>query len=92
MDEDNAVGITLLKVGRRDEESDVQADADRRKCSDRKPRDHPPGQRKERLRRRILEPVNSHIAYENVSFQCNPQCDRRGPGRKREREHETGSE
>ena len=69
MDEDNAIGVALLKIGRSDEESDVQADADQRERGGGKPRNHPPCQRVEGLWRRILEPVDAHEAHLNVLFQ-----------------------
>jgi len=42
MDEDNAVGVALLKIGWRDEEANVEADADQPERGGGTPRNHPP--------------------------------------------------
>src|SRR5204862_117658 len=59
VDEDDAVGLALLRVGRRDEEADVEARERQRRGEHRADARDLPGEREEGLRRGVPEPVHA---------------------------------
>ncbi len=71
MDEDDAVGVALLGVGRGDPQAQVQADRAQDHGRDRKPRHHPPRQRIKALRRGVFEPVDPFISHDKYSEPLN---------------------